>query len=86
MYSYILISQIKIKPVRGYRNVGTHERELMYFRDHIQAIGYVYKAIPLLIGKDESENIILSLRNRLRLKIQDALGSNLLWALFWLLL
>tara|TARA_B100000749_G_scaffold244501_1_gene206394 strand:- start:78 stop:1946 length:1869 start_codon:yes stop_codon:yes gene_type:complete len=47
----------------------------MYFRDQIQATGYVYKAIPLLIGKDESENIILSLRNRLRLKIQSALGE-----------
>tara|TARA_B100001146_G_scaffold43709_1_gene37337 strand:- start:78 stop:1946 length:1869 start_codon:yes stop_codon:yes gene_type:complete len=47
----------------------------MYFRDQIQATGYVYKAIPLLIGKDESENIILSLRNRLRLKIQNALGE-----------
>ena len=64
--------QIKLKPVRGYRNVGTHDRELMYFRNQIQATGYVYKAIPLLIGKDESENIVLSLRNRLRLKIQDA--------------
>tara|TARA_B110000263_G_scaffold50606_1_gene42284 strand:- start:323 stop:2191 length:1869 start_codon:yes stop_codon:yes gene_type:complete len=47
----------------------------MYFRDQIQATGYVYKAVPLLIGKDESENIILSLRNRLRLKIQNALGE-----------
>tara|TARA_Y100000815_G_scaffold21546_1_gene18338 strand:- start:58 stop:1926 length:1869 start_codon:yes stop_codon:yes gene_type:complete len=47
----------------------------MYFRDQIQATGYVYKAIPLLIGKDESENIILSLRHRLRLKIQNALGE-----------
>ncbi len=67
--------QIKLKPVRGYRNVGTHDRELMYFREHIQATGYVYKAVPLLIGKAESENFILSLRNRLRLKIQDALGE-----------
>ena len=67
--------QIKIKPVRGYRNVGTHDRELKYFRDHIQATGYVYKAIPLLIGKAESENFVLSLRNRLRLKIQDVLGE-----------
>ena len=67
--------QIKIKPVRGYLNVGTHDRELMYFRDHIQATGYVYKAIPLLIGKAESENFVLSLRNSLRLKIQDVLGE-----------
>ena len=67
--------QIKLKPVRGYRNVGTHDRELMYFREHIQATGYVYKAVPLLIGKAESENFILSLRNRLRLKIQESLGE-----------
>jgi competence protein ComEC len=67
--------QIKLKPVRGYRNASTHDRELKYLRDHIHATGYVSKGTHLLIGKHESENIVLSLRHRLRLKIQDALGE-----------
>ena len=67
--------QIKLKPVRGYRNAGTHDRELFYFRNHIQATGYVYKTTPLLLGKDDSWDIVLFLRHRLRLKIQEALGG-----------